>query len=109
MITRATASNCCWPPEELAGDQVLLADNVEGVELVRHNTFAFGFPDVAVRKVDTQVLGDGQVLEQVELPNNESDVALVEGCTLFGRQAEHGLVQELIRPFPVAVEKAQHG
>ena len=62
---------------ELAGIQVLLADDVEPIEDVADHAVAIGFLDVAVRQRHVEVLVHRQVIEQVIALEHEADVLLV--------------------------------
>ena len=91
---------------QLAREQIFLRDDAETVERVGHGAFPFGFSDVAVGEGNIQVLGHGQVLEQMKLLKHEADVALVERGPFFGRQLVDGLVEQEIFALPRAVVKA---
>src|SRR5437667_5978906 len=63
---------------ELAGEEVFLGYDVEAIEHVGHQRFAFGFPDVAIGKWNIQVFGDGEIVEQMELLKDETYELFVE-------------------------------
>src|SRR5947208_100815 len=64
---------------------------------------AFRLTDVAIGKGNFEVLRDRQIVEQMELLENKSNVALVEFAALFGVEPMDGLVEEIILPLPGAV------
>lgn len=94
---------------ELARIEVLLRDDVETVEGIRDERFAFSLFDVPIRKWDVEVFADGEVVEEVELLEDEADVFLVE----FGAGAlvelVDGVAVQMIFTGPVAVVHAENG
>src|SRR5437764_4200726 len=93
---------------ELPGKEVLLRDDREAVERVGDERVALALLDVAVRQRHIEVLGHGEVVEQVILLEHEPDVLLVERHAVLGLHLVHHVVEEAVLARPVAVEHAEH-
>src|SRR5439155_3696952 len=95
------------PARELPREEVFLRDDPEAVERVGHERLALALLDVAIGQRDIQVLGDGEIVEQVVLLKHEADVLLVERHAVLGLHLVHGVVEEAVFAHPVAVEHAE--
>ena len=69
---------------QLVGEQVLLADNVKPVERIRDYPLALALSEIAVGERDVQILGDGQVVQQMVTLKDEADVLLIPSTRLRG-------------------------
>src|SRR5439155_19447056 len=94
---------------ELPREETLLGDNPEPVERVGDERVALTLLDVAVRQRHIEVLGHGEIVEQVVLLEHEADVLLVERHAVLGLHLVHGMIEEAVLARPVAVEHAEHG
>src|SRR5437016_8811697 len=68
---------------EPAGKDFPASHHADAIQHVRHQGLAFRLSDVAIRKWNIEILGHGQIVEQMELLKDKTDVALVEFGTLF--------------------------
>ena len=94
---------------QLPREEILLRDHAEPVERVRHDSLALGLPHVPVRQRNVQILGDREVVDQMILLEDESDVLLVERNALLGVHAMHRLAEEPELTVPVMIEHAEDG
>src|SRR5579859_8120392 len=92
---------------ELIRIEIFLADDVEPVERVAHHTGALRLLDVFVGERQIQVLGDGEIVEQVIALEDESDVLLIQIRALLAVHLVHGLAGKVILACPLIVEHAQ--
>ena len=84
------------PTGKLIGEEGFLADNLEAIESVRHHSFALGFLDVAIGKRQVQILGDGEVIEQVILLENKADIFFVQLHAAAIIQLVHRIIEQVI-------------
>src|SRR5258708_29532151 len=92
VARRLVGENQFWPGDDgpghghklllsagkLAGEQVFLANHVEAVESVGHHSLALAFGNVAVGERYVEVLGHGQIVEQMKLLKDKPDENLFE-------------------------------
>jgi hypothetical protein len=81
---------------KLARIQIFLADNLKTVERVRHQCSQFALTIMPIRKWDIEVLVNRQIVEQMILLKNESDLLVSQSGALFRFQMMHrGLVEKV--------------
>ena len=95
-------------PRQLARVEVFLAHDLEPVEGVGHEALPFGPGHVAVRQRHVEVLGDGEVVEQVVALEDEPDVGAAERLPVLGPQAVDGLAEEVVLAGPRRVVHPQN-
>ena len=85
---------------ELRGEEVFLADDAEAIKGVSDQSLTLGAGDVFVGERQVDVLGDGEVVEQVIALKDHADVAAGEvGAALAGEGLDGGAVEgELAGP-----------
>ena len=92
---------------ELRRVEVFFADDVELVQCVRHESLALGAGDVLVGERQVDVLGDGQVVEQVVALEDHADTASGEVGALFAVEGMDGRVVEEELAAPCVVEHGE--
>src|SRR5947207_7056959 len=103
------ADELLLPTGELARVKVLLADHAEAIERVAHDCLTLRFLHVAVGKWNVEVLGDCEIVDQMVLLKDESDVLLVQSDTLLVWHRVHGMADEVELARPRAVEQSEDG
>src|ERR1700693_3517639 len=96
MIARATPTSCCWPPDSSRGNKSFFATILEPFQRVGDDRGAFGLADLSVGERDLEVLVNRQVVEQMILLEDETDIFVAERRTLLGFQMMDGGVLEKI-------------
>src|SRR5262245_3111577 len=71
------------PTGQLAGEQVFLPDDLETVQRVSHDSLALRPFDVTIRKRDVEILRDSQIVEQMKLLEDKTNVLLVQRRAFF--------------------------
>src|SRR5690349_12025324 len=94
---------------ELAREEVLLADDAEPVERVGDERLPLRLAHAAVLERDVEVLGDGEVVEEVVLLEDEADVAAAERGAVLEAHAVHRVAAEVELAVPLVVEEAHDG
>ena len=94
---------------ELRRIEILLADDAEAIERVGDLGLALRRRHVAIRERHFQVLGDGELVEQVEALEDDADVLAAERDALLVAHLVDRLVEEAELAPPVVVEHGQHG
>src|ERR1700683_5292118 len=89
---------------QLVRKESFLAHDLEPVEDVRHHSFALRFLDIAIGERQVEILGDGQVIEQMILLKHESDIFLVQLNPAAIIQFMNGVLKQLVLALPCAVE-----
>ena len=89
---------------KLARVKVLLADDVEPVQRVRDNRLAFRPLDVPIGEGDVQVFGDGEIIKQMILLKNKSNILLVQLGALLEVEFMDGLLEKVVLTAPVAIQ-----
>ena len=93
---------------ELAGVEILLADNMKTVEGVGYDRCTLRSLDVAIRERDVEVLVDREIVEQVVLLEDESDVAFVQLVAVFDFEFMYRVVVQPVFSVPGSVQHAEN-
>ena len=101
------ADQLLLPAGELPRIEILLADHAEPVERVGDDRLALRLLHVPVRQRDVEVLGDGEIVDQVVLLEDEADVLLVQRDALLVAHRVHRVAEEEELARPRAVEHAE--
>src|SRR5262245_31227241 len=80
---------------QLAGIKVLLTDDVETIQYIRHVRFPFTFGNIAIGKWDFKVLGHSEIIQQMKLLKNEPDKSLVESGSILRRQPVNRVLEKV--------------
>ena len=73
---------------------------------VRDDCLPFRPLHVSVGEGDLEILGDGEVVEQMVLLEDEADILFVECVALFELESVHGVIVLKVLTLPVGVEHA---
>src|SRR5262245_37540584 len=93
---------------ELARIEVLLADDLEAIENVGHGALPLRAADVAIGERHLEVLGHGEVVEEVIALEDEADVPLAHLQPILGLQLVDLLGQEVVLARPRVIVHAEH-
>src|SRR5688572_18548906 len=93
---------------ELTREEVLLRDHAEAIEGVGHDRLAFGLLHVPVGERDVEVFGDGEVVDEMILLEDEADMRLVESHALLRVHPMHRLAGEPVFAAPAVIQHAEH-
>src|SRR5207249_10174700 len=88
---------------EPTGKDIPASNHADSIQHVGHQRLAFRLSDVTIGKWNIEILRHGQIVEQMELLEDESNVAFIEFTSLFGIEPMDGLVEEKILPLPGAL------
>ena len=89
--------------------EIFFSDDLESIERVSDEGLALGFAHVAIGEREIQIFRDGEIIEQVVLLEDESDILLVELDAAAIVEFVDGMAEEVILTFPGAVEHADDG
>src|SRR5207302_2668881 len=89
---------------ELPRIQIFFADDLKTVERVGHERSAFALTIMSIREWNIEVLVNGQIVQQMILLENESDLLVSQTGALFRFQMMHrGLIEKIFAGPPVIV------
>ena len=91
---------------ELARVKVLFADDREAIEGIGDERGAFRFAVASIGERDVEVLVNRQVIEQIVVLENETDLLVTQGGALFWFEAMDGGFIEVIFAGPTEVVHA---
>src|SRR3989454_9297976 len=94
---------------ELAGEKILLCDDLKPVQDVADPAHAFRARHVVIGERDLQVLEHSEVVDQVVALEDEPHVFLVQLVALLSLELVHRLVEEMVFTAPGAIEHPQNG
>ena len=94
------------PAGELARVEIFFPDDGEAIERVGDERGALRFAVTPIGKGDVEILVNGQVVEQVVVLENETDLLVAQGGALFWLQRVDGDAVEEIFPGPAEVVHA---
>ncbi len=93
---------------QLTGIEILLRHHAETIERVGHRGLAIIGLHVAVRQRHREILGDGEVVDEVILLEHEPHVLFAQGDAVLVLQFVDVVLEQAILSRPVAVEHSQH-
>jgi hypothetical protein len=105
---RAMPTSCCCPPESCEGNKIFLGHNLEAVENVGHHPLPFFGGQVLVRERQVDVLGDGQVVQQVIALEDHADALAGEVGALLAIELVHRRFAEPVLALPAVVEQREN-
>src|SRR5882762_1337894 len=93
---------------ELPRIQILFADDLKTIERVRHQRSPFALTIMPIREWNIEVLVNRQIVEQMILLENESDLVISQSGPLFCLQKMHRGLIEKIFPRPSVIVHAEN-
>lgn len=78
------------------------------IQHVRHLRLPFGLGDVAIGKWYVEVLGHGQIVQQVKLLKDEADKSFVEFGPILGREPMHRIGKKEELAFPRVIVHSEN-
>src|SRR5207245_5820970 len=93
---------------ELPRIQIFFADNLKTIERVGHERGTFALTIMPIRKRNIEILVNRQIVEQMILLKNESDLLVSQSGPLFGLQKMHRGLTEKIFAGPSVIVHAEN-
>ena len=81
MIARATPTNCCCPPDNWI--QIFFSDDLKTIECIGDSRGSFALVYFPIRERNLEVLVNSQVIEEMILLENKSDLFVAQRRTFF--------------------------
>src|SRR6185369_6840423 len=96
------------PTRQLIGIEILLTDNLKSVQNVGDHGFPFASTDVAVGKRNIEVFVHSQVVQQMILLEDKSDMTLIEFRPSLWFQEVNVFAEETVFAAPCDVQHAEN-
>ncbi len=105
---RATATRCCWPPESWLGQMLGAMGHADALERLGHACLALARAHPAIGQRQLDVLVDGQVADEVEALEDETDLAIADPRALGEREVRDLAALERIAAVRRRVEQPEN-
>ena len=83
ITARATATSCCWPPDNWLGNRILLADDVETIEQVGDLRRTLLGRDVAILQRQVEIFPDLEIVDEMVVLEDEADLVALQRLALL--------------------------